>query len=245
MSTSNSFPGHARLDCRTCFASGCTSPSMIKGKWHIENNPMSWGSPTPKTLVLGFSKGSRQSRPGTAFEDIPFADFRPELNKALRVLKLLGTDDCIENHLGPDEKDWAFGSMVRCSLGLVDENGDVRKSGNIIPSVVGDPQAAAFVSRCAERYLARLPPRLKTVVMLSNWKPYVDLCFNAVRKLHPDAKRTSDVSYAAAGVSWVHIVHVGGPGVNHRNNWMAGNSTLQGKKRLWAEAELGRMAKAA
>ena len=82
-----------------------------------------------------------------------------------------------------------------------------------------------------------LPPRLQTVVLLSNDDDYVDVCFAKIRSIHPGTRRINQVAYQTGSVTWVHIVHVGGPGANHIKAWLAGAPGKQGNKmRLAREA---------
>lgn len=66
--------------------------------------------------------------------------------------------------------------------------------------------------------------------MLSNDDAYVDACFAKIRSIHPDTERVNQVAYRTGNVTWVHIVHVGGPGANHIKAWLTGAAGKQGHK---------------
>ena len=81
--TMSSLPAHGRISCARCFG-GCAEwgrTSIEENGWVLENNPMAWGAADPEILVLGFSKGVRQSGPflSKPFETIAFAGMRDRL----------------------------------------------------------------------------------------------------------------------------------------------------------------------
>jgi hypothetical protein len=80
-------------------------------------------------------------------------------------------------------------------------------------------------------FLGKLPPRLETVVLLSNDDAYVNACFESVRRLHPDTCRINEVAYGNDRAIWVHMVHFGGTGFDHMTSWLEGKPNKQGRKR--------------
>lgn len=235
------FPAHGRIECSDCFA-GPTEwgrSSREDDGWLLENNPIAWGTRNPRTLLLGFSKGTRQcadllNRP---IESIPFAGFRPRLTQAMQVLGLLRLDDSIDAHIRADEPDWGFGSIVRCSVAKLDAtSGRYLKSGDVIASSARRQLGQDWIGNCTAKWLSELPSRLRTVVLLSNDDAYVEACFNRIRALHPAIRRINQVSYGDDRVVWVHIVHVGGTGFNHMTSWFEGKPNKQGRKRELAVA---------
>src|SRR5262249_14280893 len=133
----NLLPPHGRIACDHCFKEPVQwgrSSREVEG-WLLENNPLAWGARNPRYLLLGFSKGTRQCadlllRP---INEIPYAGFRPRLTDALRTLGLLPAGDTIDAHIRPDEPDWAFGSVVRCSVAKFDPVASkYLKSGDVI-----------------------------------------------------------------------------------------------------------------
>lgn len=234
------FPEHGRIDCAACFSSEQAEwgrTVQTADGWMLEHNPLHWGASNPRIMVLGFSKGARQSESlrSTPVNDIPYRGFRTNLSKALQVLGLLSTGDRVDNHIHAKEPDWAFASMSRCSISAIDpETGESRKSGDVINRLASGGPGAGWFGTCVRRHLGALPFRLQVVVLLSNDDAYVDFCFNMLKALHPGLRRLNDVAYTDGKVTWVHIVHVGGPGANHIQAWLDGSPGKQGDKRRMA-----------
>lgn len=202
---------------------------------------MAWGSANPTTLFLGFSKGTNQSHEllTAAHDGVAFSRFRGNVTKALQVLGLLPLAAAIDDQINAKSEDWAFGSVVRCSVSKFNagKNAFV-KSGDVIASSASRRGEQDWIGRCMRQHLAVLPARLKTVVLLSNDDRYVDACFARIREIHPAVRRINQVAYGDGRVTWVHIVHVGGPGANHTRDWLAGAPNRQGEKMRMARAAL-------
>jgi hypothetical protein len=155
----------------------------------------------------------------------------------MRVLGLLGEYDSIENHFRSGEPDWGFGSVVRCSIAKRDPaSGRYLKSGDVISASARRKGASDWIGNCMGKYLAKLPPRLTIIILLSNDDAYMQACFERVHYLHPMVKWVNDVAYGDGRVLWVHVVHFGGPGANHIESWLEGRPNKQGKKRALAVA---------
>jgi len=234
MHTGSLLPPHGRMRCTACF-----NPQAMWGKstlssddgWTLDNNPCAWGAQNPRFLLLGFSKGERQSVGilTRSHDEIPYAGFRPRLTGGLQKLGLLDPMDTIDAHIRSDEKDWAFGSVVRCALA---KGG--KKSGTIIPSSVHAKSYDMWRNQCTDLYLSKLPPRLQIVVMLSNDDNYIETCRERIAQLHPGTRKINPVAYGDARVSWIHIIHFGGQAFNHMRDWMAGANNKAGSKGKWA-----------
>jgi len=56
-------PAHGRVNCTVCHPAPVRFDATLTEEdgWRIRANPLSWGSPTPEILVLGFSKGPTQA----------------------------------------------------------------------------------------------------------------------------------------------------------------------------------------
>jgi hypothetical protein len=209
--------------------------------WHVVNNPMSWGTATPRFLLLGVSKGTTQcdAIAAKAHDEVPFDGFRPALSRALQVLGLLHTKDVIGDKISAAEREWGFGSMVRCALGLPKEDDSIERSGTVIQRLAAMPTENSWITRCSSKFLRSLPANLRVVVLLSNDDKYVEACFAAICRLRPGTRRINAVSYGDEQITWVHIIHVGGPGKNHITAWFEGEGT-QGDKRRDAQAAVRR-----
>ena len=227
-------PPHGRISCRVCFKKhavwGRSVASSLDG-WTLENNPCAWGGRDPRNLLLGFSKGGRQTSNilSRSHEEIPYAGFRKKITAGMHILGLLPSNDTIDAHIYAGDTEWAFGSLVRCGLA---KNG--KQSGNIIPSSTSSGTHQGWIDRCTEVYLSRLPPRLETVVLLSIGNSYIEDCFQRIQKLHTGVRRINHVAYGDEKVTWVHVVHFGGPGINHINSWLGDAPNVVGQKRRLA-----------
>lgn len=235
-------PPHGRISYSACF-SGTPNWGVSRAEedgWLLENNPCSWGAQDPRYLVLGFSEGVRQCQDilSRDHDDIPAAGFRLRLTRALCALGLLTEQDSIDAHIRSDEPDWAFGSVILCSDNKINGiTGKAEKSGTIIAESARRHSGSDWIGTCMSRWLSTLPPRLRPVIMLSNEDAYVDACYKRVRQLHPNTRMINEVAYGDDRVTWVHIVHVGGRGVNHIEDWIAGRDNKQGRKRIKANEE--------
>jgi hypothetical protein len=224
-------PVHGRITCRRCFPK--EGDIQLVGKWQVVNDPGAWGSATPKILILGFSKGFTQAaayRTGR-FEDIPFKDMRTRLTEELRLLGVLGPTEIVDDKMVADERDLAFGSLVRCSLSRLNGKGRLECTGQVMPKSFKE-EVAPFLRRCAEVFLSRLPETLRLILMLGTTESYIHGCRNLVRSLY--GSQFSDinaVSYRTGDVAWTHVSHPSGLN-GHHSAWMAGDlATTAGRKR--------------
>ncbi|MFG1379732.1 hypothetical protein [Xanthobacter autotrophicus] len=239
----SSLPAHGRVACSKCF-NGPTvwnETEMVAAGWHIVNNPMSWGAAKPQYLVLGVSKGTTQCEAISPkpHNDVPFDGFRHALAKALQLLGLLQTSETIESKISASEMEWGFGSMVRCALGIPKADNAIERSGTVVQRLAAMSGDQSWITLCSSVFLRTLPASLRVVVLLSNDDGYIDACFAAIRRLRPSTRRINDVAYGDEEITWVHIVHVGGPGKNHIASWFAGEGR-QGSKRIAAQTALGK-----
>jgi hypothetical protein len=187
--------------------------------------------------VLGVSKGTTQCNAldMKLHDQVPFDGFRPKLTEALSLLGLLKAGETIDDKIRADETDWSFGSMVRCALGLVDQQDrTISRSGTVVQRLARMDRNSSWLTICASAFLSCLPERAKICVLLSNDDEYVAACRGAITRLRPATRRINSVAYGDEQVTWVHIIHVGGPGKNHINHWFAGEGT-QGRKRVDAQ----------
>jgi hypothetical protein len=238
-----SLPLHGRINCSRCFPDGAKwgYSSIEQEGWVLDNNPMSWGATDPRFLVLGFSKGTRQCHEllTTAHDVIPYAGFRHNVTAILRKLGLLAQDEDIDSRIRESEPDFAFGSLIRCSVAHVDSStGRASKSGDIINQLSRRTSGDDWAMNCMKQFLATLSPRLRTVILLSNDDIYVDACFERLRHLHPGLKRINSVAYTDGRVTWIHTVHGSPLAQSHINTWLEGADSVQGRKQREAAAAI-------
>ena len=232
MTLSAPFPSHGRINCRSCFTGD--EPIKTIGPWQAVNDPGAWGSATPSILVLGFSKGFTQAGAYNSgvFEEIPFRGMRPRLTAALRRIGLLSQGETVESKFAASERDYAFGSLVRCSLSRLNAKTGKREcTGAVMPRAFSE-EVSELVNRCAKRFLANLPSSVRVVVMLGTGDPYITGCKTVIRSLYGSGFRDiNDVAYSTPGVTWVHIAHPSGLN-GHFDNWMAGSDEHASGRKL-------------
>jgi|tagenome__1003787_1003787.scaffolds.fasta_scaffold20955585_5 hypothetical protein len=137
-----SLPGQCRILCGRCFALDFPTFNETNQRfrfgtteWDVTSNPMSWGAKNPRFLLLGVSKGPNQIisvADPAKHSVVAFDGLRETITEALRLLGLMRHDETVEQKIRPTEVDWAFGSVVRCSLGTVDEHGKVHKTQKVV-----------------------------------------------------------------------------------------------------------------
>lgn len=239
--TMSSLPTHGRIACARCFAGRADwgRSAIEENGWILENNPMAWGSSDPEILVLGFSKGVRQSGLNLSmpFEEIAFAGMRGRLAECLASLGLLPTDRPFDHLFRASEPAFAFGSLIRCSVSHLPAGSDKpSKSGEIIKALANRREGTDWVGNCVAAFLRDLPPRLRLVVLMSNEGDYVEACFERIGRVRPALRRINEVAYADDRVMFVHIAHCSGTSVSHQQKWVARAAGRQGDKARLADA---------
>ena len=229
-------PEHGKIKCSKCFDHETIWGKSIfeKEGWRLENNPGSWGSSNPLILILGFSKGTNQTNKLflTPFNDIPFKGMRSFLSQLLRRLGLLSDYETVDNKISSQEKDFAFSSLIKCSISKFDNCKEkFIKSGDIINSSAKDKNAQRIISNCMNTFLKDLPERLKIIIMLSNDDKYMDACFESFSKIYTGLKRINQVSYTNGKITWIHTIHPSGASGKHRIDWLNASSGKQAMKR--------------
>src|SRR5579883_1691646 len=122
-------------------------------------------------------------------DEVPFDGFRPALTRALRVLGLLQPEQAIDDKISAAEREWCFGSMVRCALGLSKANEVIERSGTVVQRLAAMPIESSWITRCSATFLGAVPVSLRVVVLLSNDDKYIEACFAAIRRLRPGTSR--------------------------------------------------------
>lgn len=244
-------PTHGAIDCTICYPGQNarwdeTAVQFGPGtppKWQIENNPAAWGSREPRFLVLGFSKGPNQRMRAKSFDDVPFAGMRPTLTSILASLGLLRPGESIDDKISADETDWAFGSLVRCSVSQFDASASkyVKSGGNIIVKAATDPCARPVVRACVQRYQSALPDSVRIVIMLGNDERYVNACLELLSE-HHSLRRVNEVAYTDGRTLWVHTVHPKAQGSHHADWLRRDQATSQGRKGQLAEIAIADIA---
>ncbi len=230
---SSSFPKHGFIGCRSCYpAQGhCYEFRNDDGsRWRIEEPNAAWGSSNPQVLVLGFSRGGNQSKPGIPFDEIAFKGMRTQLQKILSALRLLD-GDALDERIRASEKNFAFGSLIRCSVSQwEDSTASYSKSGNSILQKFAKGDATKLVAeQCAKNYLANLPEATRLVVLLGNEEKYINFCRELIGKVRGEANWVTPMAYDSKGVRFVHVIHAKAQG-RLIPDWLAGQGSQVSKK---------------
>lgn len=225
--TKNSLPDHGRIACSDCFGDAPVEFDKTRtghDGWRITNNPCSWGSATPEIMVLGFSKGPTQAG---ALADIQHdliaaRGARPQVCKILHALGLIEATQDMDALISNRNGRFAFGSLVRCTVEAWSARatkgndgewtaGWVGTGGDMLGGFLADPWGRTVVHHCATRFLGRLPPSVKLVVLFGFGKNgrYVDQAEQVIRAVRGSAgwRRLNEVAYTDGKVTFVHVEH--------------------------------------
>jgi hypothetical protein len=226
--------------CRRCWASD--NDIQQKGNFKLVHDPGHWGATEPATLVLGISKGNTQSRAYAAgpFEYVAFKGIRHRILEIFQSVGLLMNEgpSQFERRFTALESDFAFASVVRCSLTGMDRKKGVHTadSPNVLPAFRPDSDGYFFVSNCVEEHLANLSPRTKLVLLLGNTSAYISALQTVIAAKRGRVIPINEVGYWASNVKFVHLAHPS-KGNGHFGAFVRGDGT-PGHKRDLAIAAL-------
>jgi hypothetical protein len=183
-------------------------------------------------VVLGFSRGSRQSKP-LPYDDRPFKGIRGPLTKIMQSLGLLGADDHVGKHIKADERDFHFASLFRCSVSMFDpKKNDYSKSGGgILVKFLRASETREVAHNCTDQFLTGLPSRTRVVLLLGNSDKHVHRCRSLMERLYPNVRPLNSVAYTDGSVTWVHCIHAAAQG-RHVPEWLSGANSAIGRKLL-------------
>ena len=228
---------HGPLNCRLCFTGH--DATLALGDWRLHNNPGYYGSSSPRTLVLGFSKGANQNRAAATgnFDQIAFAGARPRLQAVLVALGLMPKDRSIDHLMTAREQEFGVASLVRCSLCKM-KDGECKTSGDVVPTAFTNPDTLAIIQRCVTTYLKTLPSDVRRVVLLGTADAYIKKTRTILSKLYPDFSSINEVAFQAGGALWVYGAHPS-PGNGHFKSWLSGSAeNVSARKRILARQAL-------
>lgn len=228
---------HGPTPCRLCY--GETEDTLALGDWRLQNNPGYYGSPNPRILILGFSKGANQNRAamGGDFDKIAFAGARHRLQAILEALKLMPATRSIDELMTEKEREFGIASLVRCSFCKM-KGGVCKTSGDVIPSAFSNADTLAIIQRCASTYLQSLPAGIALVLLLGTADSYVKKTRSIFAKLYSDFQSVNSVSFRAGGALWLYAAHPS-PGNGHFEAWLTGDAeNPSGKKRILVQQAL-------
>lgn len=228
---------HGPQECRLCFSSD--ENTLFLGDWRLHNNPGYYGSSTPSTLVLGFSKGANQNRAAECsdFDRVAFAGARHRLHTVLTVLGLMPNDRSIDHLMTARERDFGVASLVRCSFCKM-KGGECKTSGDVIPSAFTNADTVRIIECCTTTHLKTLPPSVECVVLLGTADAYIKKTRAIFSGMYADFSSVNEVAFRAGGSLWVYAAHPS-PGNGHFESWASGTQeNPSARKRILAQRAL-------
>lgn len=226
-------PKHGWIGCSRCYTTESGNRLLGAGSpptWKLERPNGAWGAVEPLVVVLGFSRGTRQSRP-RPFDEIAFAGMRESLSRILRALQLLKDSDHVDRRICSTERDFHFGSLFRCSVAMWDarKSAYAKSGNNILEKFLASEETRKVAHNCTEQHLSAMPERTRLVVLLGNSEDYVEGCRSLFQRLYPDLQSINEVCYSNGKITWVHAIHAAAQG-DYIPQWLSGKPTPIGRK---------------
>ena len=231
---------HGPLDCKRCW--NTDSDIQELGDFKLVRDPGHWGASNPVILVLGISKGNTQSRAYATgpFEQVAFKDIRHRILQIFQSVGLLldETPFHFQRRFTSGERDFAFASVVRCSLTGMDRKKRIHTadSPNVLPAFHPKSDGYLFVANCVDQHLAALSPRTKLVLLLGNTSAYISALRQVIAVKLGSVTPINEVGYWASDIKFVHLAHPS-KGNGHFGAFVRGEGT-PGEKRDLARAAL-------
>jgi len=183
------------------------------GNFRLVRDPGHWGATNPTTLVLGISKGNTQSSAYEkgAFDAVAFKGLRERLLEVFQSVGILPNEELqeFERRFTAAEKDFAFASVVRCSLTGIDRKSShhTTNSGNVIRAFRSQSSGYEFVSNCVDQHLVNLAPRTSLVLVLGTTGAYISTLRKIVAIKRGRVTPINEVAYWSGAVKFVHLTH--------------------------------------
>ena len=231
---------HGQMTCDRCWKK-VTVNTQEAGPFRLVRDPGHWGSSNPSTLVLGVSKGNTQSKAFASehFDVVAFKGIRDRLLQVLQTVGLLLNETVadFDSCFCKDELEYAFASVVRCSLTGMDREKRIHTadSPNIIPAFKVGSAGYIFASACIDQHIGRLPDTTQRVVLLGTTDAYIKRLRLVVGRLRGGLQKVNDVAYHAGGVLFVHVSHPS-MGNGYFNAFIRGQGTPGKKMQMAREA---------
>lgn len=229
------FVSHGPMSCRRCWNS--EREVQCAGDFKLVHDPGHWGATNPTTLVLGISKGNTQSsayRSGP-FDQVAFKGIRHRILEIFQAVGLLPDEQpaLFEKRFRQSENDYAFASVVRCSLTGFDRKKGTHTadSPNVLPAFRSQSEGYAFVSNCVDQHLVSLAPRTKLVLLLGNTGTYISALKDVIAIKRGQTTAINEVAYWSGGIKFVHLGHPS-KGNGHFGAFVRGEGTSGIKRNL-------------
>ncbi len=231
---------HGPVACLRCW-SDTANAVQERGSFRLVRDPGHWGASAPHTLVLGISKGNTQSRAfgSEPFDGVAFKGIRHRILEAFHAVGLLlgETPGTFEQRFSASERDYAFASVVRCSITGMDRKKHVHTadSPNVLPAFQRGSPGSKFVENCVDQYLVPLPPRTRLVILLGNTDAYVTALADVIARRRGAVTPINAVAYTSDGVRFIHLAHPS-KGNGHFGAFIRGEGKAGIKRDLAREA---------
>lgn len=248
-------PKHGRVECSRCFRSDALIFDQSREErdgWRITSNALSWGNPTPKVVVLGFSKGPTQAGAlaRAHHNEIAYKGSRLNVGKILAHVGLIPTQTPeqmkakVDEIIADSEGEFHFGSLIRCTVERYDEKTKNWKGsgGGMLDKFVATAFGKFVSGNCTREHLAVLPESTKLVVMfgLGTKQNYVRESFKLYEKARPGQWNwINEVSYTDSKITVVHVEHFAAQGALIPN-WLGERKHERAKLGLLARDAVSR-----
>jgi len=202
---------HGPMACKRCWTSA--GHTQEKGNFRLVHDPGHWGACEPTTLVLGISKGHTQSRAYAdgSFDQVAFKGIRDRILEIFHSVGLLPAETLsqFEKRFTRQESDFAFASVVRCSLTGMDRKKGFHTadSPNVLPAFRQYSEGYPFVANCVDQHLSALSSRTKLVLLLGNTDGYISALKTVIAAKRGNVTTINEVGYWATGAKFVHLAH--------------------------------------
>ena len=235
---------HGPVKCSRCW--NVESDVMQEaGPFRLVRDPGHWGAVNPHTLVLGMSKGNTQSKAfgSVPFDTVAFKGIRNRILEAFHAVGLLAAEHLVEfeRRFSATERDYAFASVVRCSITGMDRKKHIHTadSPNVLPAFKCGSAGNRFVENCVDQHLVALAPRTKLILLLGNTDAYIGSLAGIISRRRAKVEFLNPVAYISDNVYFVHLAHPS-KGNGHFNAFIRGEGK-SGMKRDWARQALTEM----
>jgi hypothetical protein len=124
-------------------------------------------------------------------------------------LGLMTESENIDNLFYSAEKQFSFGSVVRCSISVKSDSGYTEDLKKIIATFSGDSCSSKILNNCINNYLSQIP-KGTIVVLLGMDKEYINETKNIFGSLYKGLRKINALSYTDGERTWVHVAHPSG-----------------------------------
>lgn len=236
---------HGPMNCSRCWKDDDTVQTVRA--FQLTRNPAHVGASSPKVMVLGISKGPTQNAVAQtgAFEKVAFAGMRHRLLDVLQCVGLLQTEThaLFWKRFTAAETEWAFGSVVRCTLNGLNDN-KCKASGEpvytadsplVTPALRPDSTGFVWAKNCVDEHLGELPATTKLVLLLGTTPGYVKALRSLIGDVRGSVSPLNDIAYVSMDFRFVHITHPS-PANGHFSVYVDGRGKPGRKRDLAREA---------